>query len=125
MYEDILKKLSASPFRRRFCLGEKEKSYIEQKGLATIERHAADFVAKRLAPAFPPSDGKQTPMRGHPVFIAQHAMACCCRQCLYKWHKINLGVDLSSAEQAYIVGLLMTWITQQISSTQQEHGTQA
>lgn len=38
-----------------------------EKGLPTIRKHAEDFVAKRLAPAVIPNDGKQTPMRGHPV----------------------------------------------------------
>lgn len=41
----------------------------------TIEKHAIDFVEKRLAPAYIPNDGKQTPFKGHPVFIAQHATA--------------------------------------------------
>lgn len=34
-----------------------------------------DFIRKRLAPDAAPNYGKQTPMRGHPVFIAQHACA--------------------------------------------------
>lgn len=38
-----------------------------------IRQHAQDFIAKREAPAFIPNDGKQTPMKGHPVFIAQHS----------------------------------------------------
>lgn len=54
----------------------------------TIRSHASDFVRTRLAPAQIPNDGKQTPMRGHPVFLAQHATGCCCRGCLYKWHRI-------------------------------------
>jgi hypothetical protein len=60
----------------------KERQYCLDKGAEVIDRHAADFVAGRLAPALPNNDGKQTPMRGHPVFIAQHATATCCRGCL-------------------------------------------
>ena len=37
-----------------------------------IRQHAEDFISKREAPAYIANDGKQTPMRGHPVFIAQH-----------------------------------------------------
>ena len=29
--------------------------------------HGSDFIDKRLAPAEPANDGKQTPMRGHPA----------------------------------------------------------
>ncbi len=61
----------------------------------TIRSHARDFVRTRLAPAQIPNDGKQTPMRGHPVFLAQHATGCCCRGCLYKWHRIPQGVQLT------------------------------
>ena len=63
--------------------------YIEEKGLNTIKIHAYDFVYKRLMPSYIEKDGKQTPMKGHPVFVAQHATATCCRKCLQKWHKIN------------------------------------
>ena len=78
---DLFERLSKSAFRSRFHLSKKDKEYIAEKGLATIRKHAEDFVAKRLAPAVIPNDGKQTPMRGHPVFIAQHATGCCCRGC--------------------------------------------
>ncbi len=59
----------------------KERQYCLDKGPEVIDRHAADFIRQRLAPAAPINDGKQTPMRGHPVFIAQHATATCCRGC--------------------------------------------
>lgn len=74
---DLFERLSKSAFRSRFRLSKKEKDYIKEKGLATIRKHAEDFIAKRLAPAIIPNDGKQTPMRGHPIFIAQHATGCC------------------------------------------------
>ena len=45
-------------------------------------------IIKRIAPKEPLNDGKQTPMKGHPVFIAQHATATCCRECTRKWHKM-------------------------------------
>ena len=84
----LFEKLSKYNFRSRFHLSTKDKEYIAAKGLATICKHAEDFVAKRLAPAVIPNDGRQTPMRGHPVFVAQHATATCCRGCLEKWHHI-------------------------------------
>ena len=78
-YAQMLVRLSRSNFRSRFHLKAQDKQYIREKGWNTVADHAADFVSKRLAPAAPKNDGKQTPMRGHPVFIAQHATACCCR----------------------------------------------
>ena len=53
-------------------------------------------------------------MRGHPVFIAQHATGCCCRGCLYKWHKIPKGVELSEEQKNYICEVIMTWIQREI-----------
>lgn len=102
-------------FRSRFRLGVKERQYCLEKGAPVIEQHAADFVAKRLAPALPANDGKQTPMRGHPVFIAQHATATCCRGCLAKWHNIPQGVSLSEEQQRYIVAVIYHWLVIQMN----------
>jgi exodeoxyribonuclease V alpha subunit len=74
-------------------------------------------VSKRLAPDVIPNDGKQTPMRGHPVFIAQHATACCCRGCLMKWHHIPMWRALTPEEQAYVVDVLMTWIQREMTQS--------
>lgn len=111
---DLFARLSKSSFRSRFRLSAKDKEYVASKGLATIRQHAEDFVARRLAPAVIPNDGKQTPMRGHPVFIAQHATGCCCRGCFSKWHHIPAGRQLTIVEQQYAVAVLMAWIERQI-----------
>lgn len=110
---DLFARLAKSDFRSRVHLTKKDKEYIAEKGLPTIRRHAEDFIAKRLAPAVIPNDGKQTPMRGHPVFLAQHATGCCCRGCFYKWHHIPAGRELTKEEQQYAVAVLMTWIETQ------------
>ena len=102
--------LSKSSFRSRFHLKKQDKEYVRQKGLDKIQEHAQDFIEKRLAPAVIPNDGKQTPMRGHPVFIAQHATATCCRGCLEKWHKIRAGKELTPRQKEYIVHVIMLWI---------------
>ena len=114
--ERVLESLSKSNFRSKFYLKEKDKEYVREKGINVIEEHARDFIEKRLAPAFPRNDGKQTPMRGHPVFIAQHATACCCRGCLYKWHKIPKNIELSKEQKDYIVEVIMTWIKRQMEN---------
>ncbi len=111
---DLFDRLVKSTFRSRFHLTQKDRDYIAAKGLDTIRQHARDFVAKRLAPAVIPNDGKQTPMRGHPVFLAQHATGCCCRGCFSKWHQIPAGRELSAEEQNYAVSVLMAWIEKQI-----------
>ncbi len=109
-----LNALSKSKFRSSFHLKEKDIQYCYDKGLDTIESHARDFIAQRLAPAYIPNDGKQTPMKSHPVFIAQHATATCCRGCLYKWHKIEKGVELNQKQQDFVVRIIMEWIKKEI-----------
>ena len=106
----LFQRLSRSKFRSRFHLTEKDKAYVREKGLATIRSHAYDLIGPRLAPAYPKNDGKQTPMRGHPVFTAQHATATCCRDCLYKWHRIPKGTALNQMQQDYVVDVIMQWI---------------
>lgn len=107
---DILKKLSMSKFRSSFHLKEKDINYINSKGIDTIKSHAYDFINSRIAPSIIKNDGHQTPMKGHPVFIAQHATATCCRGCLYKWHHIEKNKSLSDNEINYIVNIIMKWI---------------
>jgi hypothetical protein len=74
-----LTSLGKSKFRSKFNLSQKDRDYIATKGLETIRDHAYKFINTRVAPAFPKNDGKQTPMKGLPVFIAQHGTATCCR----------------------------------------------
>jgi hypothetical protein len=109
-YAGLFERLGNSKFRSSFHLKQKDIDYINEKGMDTIRAHASDFIAKRTAPAVIPNDGKQTPMRGHPVFIAQHATATCCRGCIGKWHKIQAGRELKPIQQEYLVDVIMTWI---------------
>ena len=109
-YSQLFEQLDKSKFRNSFHLKQKDIDYIDSKGLDKIEEHARDFIAKREAPALIPNDGKQTPMKGHPVFIAQHATATCCRECIRKWHKMKSGVELTQIQQDYLVDVIMKWI---------------
>ena len=111
---DIFQRLSQSRFRSGFSLKANDRAYIREKGMDMVKRHAADFVRQRLAPAEPVNDGKQTPMRGHPVFVAQHATATCCRGCLEKWHQIPKGTELTDGQQEYVVEVIMKWIQRQM-----------
>lgn len=113
-YEQAFKRIDNSKFRSSFHLSQKDKEYIYEKGLDIIEKHARDFVKERLAPAKITNDGKQTPWRGHPVFKAQHACACCCRGCLNKWYRVQVGVELTALQQEKIVRLLMEWIKREM-----------
>ncbi len=108
--EKMLEKLSHSKFRSSFHLSRKLKDYTSEKGMDTIKRHAEDFIRKRLSPYPTPKDGLQTPMKAHPVFIAQHATATCCRSCLEKWYHIPKNRALTEKEQTEIVNMIIAWI---------------
>ena len=115
VYEgDLWKRLSQSKFRSSFSLKANDRNYVSEKGMAKVREHAIDFISKRLAPANLPNDGRQTPMRGHPVFVAQHATATCCRGCLEKWHHIPKGRELTWEEQEYVVDVIMEWISREM-----------
>ena len=109
-FDALFQRLAQSPFRQRFRLGRNEYDYCLTKGEADVAAHAATFVQQRLSAMAPQNDGKQTPMRGHPVFIAQHATATCCRGCLAKWHGIAQHQALDDKQQAYVVAVIMHWI---------------
>ncbi len=116
--DDLFLKLESNDFRRKFRLNVKDALYLKEKGAEEISEHASKFVLTRLAPAFPAKDGKQTPYRGHPVFVAQHATATCCRSCLQKWHGIPKGIELTTEQQEYVVVVLMKWLKLQAERTQ-------
>lgn len=108
--KNIFDKLSKSKFRSSFHLKDKDILYIEDKGIDKIRNHAYDFVTKRLADTSNVTDGKQTPMKGHPVFIAQHATGTCCRSCLEKWHHISKNKNMTDDDIKYVVDIIMSWI---------------
>lgn len=105
-----LNSLSKSKFRSSFGLRKKEIAYIKKNGFDKVRIHCRDFIKKNISPAVILNDGSQTPTKNHPVFLAQHATATCCRGCLEKWHHISKGKELTSNEENYIVCLIMEWI---------------
>lgn len=110
--------VSRHAFRARFHLRGRDRAIVELRGMHTIRRHAQDLIGQRLAPAAPRNDGKQTPYRGHPVFVAQHATATCCRTCLERWHQIPRGHQLDTAERGYVVDLICRWIELEFAPAQ-------
>lgn len=111
----MLEKLNKSKFRSSFHLDVDDVSYCLEKGSETIKRHARDFITQKIKPAYPSKDGSQTPVKGHPVFKAMHACACCCRGCLNKWYNVPKGVELSDSDCDKIVFLLMAWISREVN----------
>jgi len=111
--DELFAALGRSRFRRRMRLRQKEWQYLQQKTLPVVLEHARRFVLQRLAAANPRNDGRQTPMRGHPVFVAQHATATCCRNCLARWHRIAKGKPLSERQIEYIVRVIERWLREQ------------
>jgi len=111
----LFKRLAGLSFRRGFRLGKQDRAYLKARGLPVVLAHARDFIDRRLATAEPPNDGKQTPYRGHPVFVAQHATATCCRGCLAKWHGIPQGRPLEEADKARILAVIERWLSEQLT----------
>jgi predicted Fe-S protein YdhL (DUF1289 family) len=111
--DELFAALAGSRFRGRFRLAPRERDYLTSHGLPAVLVQAEELIARRLAPADPPNDGSQTPYRGHPVFVAQHATATCCRGCLAKWHGIPRGAALTDEEQAHVIAVLERWLRAQ------------
>lgn len=112
--DERLDALAKQRFRARFRLRGRERALVQLRGLRAIRAHADDLIATRVAPADPPRDGKQTPYGNHPVFVAQHATATCCRGCLERNHQIARGHELTADERRYVTDLIMRWIEREI-----------
>jgi len=115
--DETLRALARQPFRAKFHLRGRDAATVELRGMEVIRKHAADLLAKRVVPAQPHNDGKQTPYRGHPVFVAQHATATCCRTCLERWHGIPKGHDLTREERDYAVDVICRWIAADLAAS--------
>jgi hypothetical protein len=115
--DERLERITRHPFRARFHLRGRDRAIVDLRGRPTIRAHAGQLIGKRLAPAEPYKDGKQTPYRGHPVFVAQHATATCCRTCLERWHGIPKGQQLSDDEQRYVVEVICRWIERDFTAS--------
>src|SRR5687768_14438980 len=112
--DQIFHRLAGSSFRRKFRLAGKELDYLQMWGLPKVMKQAADLIDQRLAPAEPKNDGRQTPWRNHPVFVAQHATATCCRGCLAKTHGIEKGRELTPDEKAHVLAVIERWLRAQL-----------
>ena len=108
--------IARQPFRAKFHLRGRERVTVAESAPSTLRLHARDLISQRLAPAEPYKDGKQTPYRGHPVFVAQHATATCCRTCLQRWHQIPKGRDLTREERRYVVDVICRWIEREVAN---------
>jgi hypothetical protein len=108
--------LATHRFRAKFHLYGRERALVLLRGREAIRDHAHDLIARRLAPAQPRKDGKQTPYRGHPVFVAQHATATCCRTCLERWHQIPKGQELTEEQRGYVVEVICRWIERELQA---------
>lgn len=111
--DKLFSRLAESPFRSSFNLSSRKKEllYLRKQGMEIIMQHARAFLTERIAPGNIDNDGRQTPMKNHPVFIAQHATATCCRKCIEKWHGIKKGKDLSGEELEYLLKVIETWLS--------------
>jgi hypothetical protein len=108
--DDLFDALGRSRFRRRQRLGEREIALLRALGVEVVLHHARELLAERLFVPRPRDDGRQTPMRGHPAFVAQHATASCCRRCLARWHRIPAGRALTAEEEEHVLAALRRWL---------------
>jgi len=115
-WKTLKKKLAEAGRLEQFTLGDPEKEYVESRGMEILKLHATDFVNKRLAPAQPKNDGRQTPTKGHPVFIAQHATGCNDRSSLEEFYGIGKGRELTQDEVEMIVDVILRWITEKMEN---------
>lgn len=113
--DERLARILRHPFRARFRLRGRDRAVVDLRGMDGVRRHAWELTGRRLAPARPANDGRQTPYRGHPVFVAQHATATCCRSCLRRWHGIAEGHELDTRERDYVVAVICRWIEREIA----------
>ena len=112
---ETLQRLRGNAFRRKFVLRGRELAHLQMWGIEKVMQDAETLIRARVAPASPKNDGRQTPWRNHPVFVAQHATATCCRGCIETWHRIEKGHELTGEELAYVLGVIRGWLEEALA----------
>ncbi|MBN2164295.1 MAG: DUF4186 family protein [Pontiellaceae bacterium] len=115
-WQTLKTKLEEDGRLEKFILAEPEQEYVTSRGMDILRLHATDFVNKRLAPANPKNDGRQTPTKGHPVFIAQHACGCNDRTSLEEFFGFEKGRELSTDEVDIVVDVILKWIEEHLDT---------
>lgn len=115
-WKQIKSNLENHEIRHKFDLGDAEREYVRERGMKIIRLHTTDFVKKRLQPASPRNDGRQTPTKGHPVFLAQHATATSSRISMETIHGVPTGEPLTDRQVEWTVDVILQWLEEQMEA---------
>ena len=113
--EEVFSKLNKTGRISNFSLGDAEIEYVSSRGIEILRLHATDFIQKRIAPKEPKNDGYQTPAKGHPVFLAQHACGCNDIDSVEQFFGFKKGSLLKEKEVNLIVDVIVSWLEDQIA----------
>ena len=109
--DELFEALSHSAFRSKFRLSYADRTYAETRNDELLKKHAKRNSSRQNRKReSEKTTAKQTPYKGHPIFTAQHATGCCCRGCLYKWHGIDKGRELTEEELNTLSDVILEWI---------------
>lgn len=114
LIDQTLFHLAKTKYRRQYVLSPKLKEYCRQTGMEKLRRKAFEIVREKVSSPYYKGEGRQTPLDGHPIYIAMHATGTCCRTCLEVWHSIVSGRRLTEKDIIYIVDTIMEWIKRQL-----------
>lgn len=118
-WSKLLEKVAESDYRAEIDLGPEDMDYVNSRGFDMMVRHAHDFVERRLGPARPRNEGKQTPLKGHPLFLAQHATGADSRAALSEYHGIAEGKKLSRQQMDYVTDVVLRWLEERLAALQE------
>ncbi len=118
-WRKLLEKVAKCDYRAEIDLGAEDIEYINSRGFDMMIKHAQDFVERRLGPARPRNEGKQTPLKGHPLFLAQHATGSDSRRALSEYHGIAEGKELSRQQIDYVTDVVLRWLEERLAALQE------
>jgi len=100
-------------------IDQKAINHALRKGKPQLHFAAENRLRRCVAKPENYREGHQTPKQGNIIFYAQHATACCCRNCMEYWHNIPMGIQLSDPQINYFVELIMLYATAQMPQLQE------
>ena len=114
--DERLDVVARHPFRAKFHLRGRDRATAELNGPATVRRHASELITRRLAPAEPYKDGKQTPLPRPPGLRrpARHRHLLPLLPAALAPDPQRPGTD--PGERDYVVDIVLRWIQREMTN---------
>jgi hypothetical protein len=91
-------------------IDERGQRQIRRDGVDGVRSKVHSHMVSRIGGEPNAWDGRQTPLEGSVLNLAQHATATCCRKCAYYWYAIPQDGPLTADELQFCEDIMLAYL---------------